>query len=267
MTKEADKKRIVVKVGTSTLTHKTGKTNIARMAKLVSVLSDLKNEGHEIILVSSGAVGIGAAKLGFKSKPDTTKGLQASAAVGQCELMFLYDKLFSEYGVIVSQLLFTADTLVNPAEKHHLIDTFNQLLEYDSLPIVNENDSVYVEELLNGDNDCLSANVAKLVDADMLIMLTDTDGLYDSNPSQNENAKLISKVDSITDEIFEIAGDAGEKGTGGFLTKIKAAKVATDAGVPVIIMNGEKPTALYKAISGESVGTYFSIRREDEKNA
>ncbi|MGN0521506.1 MAG: glutamate 5-kinase [Eubacterium sp.] len=260
MAKEEGKKRIVVKVGTSTLTHKTGKTNIARMAKLVSVLSDLKNEGHEIVLVSSGAVGIGAAKLGFSSKPDTTKGLQASAAVGQCELMFLYDKLFSEYGVIVSQLLFTADTLENPLEKHHLIDTFNQLLDYGALPIVNENDSVYVEELLNGDNDCLSANVAKIIEADLLIMITDTDGLYDSNPSENENARLISRVDRITDEIFEIAGGAGEKGTGGFLTKIKAAKIATDAGVPVIIMNGEKPTAIYKAVAGVSIGTYFSAK-------
>ncbi len=262
MAKEEGKKRIVVKVGTSTLTHKTGKTNIARMAKLVSVLSDLKNEGNEIVLVSSGAVGIGAAKLGLGKKPETTRGLQASAAVGQCELMFLYDKLFSEYGVIVSQLLFTADTLENPMEKNHLIDTFNQLFEYDSLPIVNENDSVYVEELLNGDNDCLSANVAALIEADILIMLTDTHGLYDSNPSENADAKLISKVDNITEGIFEAAGGAGDKGTGGFQTKIKAAKIATDAGIPVIIMNGEKPTALYKAISGESIGTYFSAKGE-----
>lgn len=262
MAKVDEKKRIVVKVGTSTLTHKTGKTNIARVAKLVSVLSDLKNAGNEIVLVSSGAVGIGAAKLGFAKKPTTTKGLQASAAVGQCELMFLYDKMFSEYGVVVSQLLFTADTLVNDEEKGHLLDTFNQLLEYDSLPIVNENDSVYVEELLNGDNDCLSANVAALIDADLLILLTDTDGLYDDNPSENENAKLIPQVDRITDDIFEIAGDAGEKGTGGFATKIKAAKIATDAGIPVIIMNGEKPTSIYKVLDGQSIGTYFSAKGE-----
>lgn len=260
MTKIEGKKRIVVKVGTSTLTHKTGKTNIARMAKLVSVLSDLKNAGNEIVLVSSGAVGIGAAKLGFSAKPKSTKGLQASAAVGQCELMFLYDKLFSEYGVVVSQLLFTADTLANPLEKGHLIDTFNQLFDYDALPIVNENDSVYVEELINGDNDCLSANVAKLIDADLLILLTDTHGLYDSNPADNENAELISRVDEITDDIFEIAGGAGDKGTGGFLTKIKAAKIATDAGIPVIIMNGEKPTSIYKVLEGENIGTYFSAK-------
>lgn len=262
MAKIEGKKRIVVKVGTSTLTHNTGKTNIARMAKLVSVLSDLKNEGHEIVLVSSGAVGIGAAKLGFSAKPKTTKGLQASAAVGQCELMFLYDKLFSEYGVVVSQLLFTADTLTNKAEKEHLLDTFNQLLDYDALPIVNENDSVYVEELLNGDNDCLSANVAQLIHADLLILLTDTDGLYDDNPHKNKNARLISQVDEITDDIFKIAGDAGEKGTGGFATKIKAAKIATDAGIPVIIMNGEKPTSIYKVLEDKSIGTYFSAKGE-----
>lgn len=262
MSKSDGKKRIVVKVGTSTLTHSTGKTNIARMAKLASVLSDLKNEGHEIVLVSSGAIAVGAVKLGFARRPVSTKELQASAAIGQCELMFLYDKFFSEYGVTVSQLLFTAETLEHPEQKNHLLDTFNQLLEYDALPIVNENDSVYVEELLNGDNDCLSATVAELIDADLLILLTDTDGLYDSNPSQNPNAKLISIVDKIDEKIFEIAGDAGEKGTGGFATKVKAAMIATNAGIPVIVMNGEKPTSIYKALQGESVGTYFSAKGE-----
>lgn len=258
MAKIDGKKRIVVKVGTSTLTHKTGKTNISRIAKLAMVLSDLKNEGHEIVLVSSGAVGIGAAKLGLAAKPKTTKGLQASAAVGQCELMFLYDKLFSEYGVVVSQLLFTADTLVNDSEKEHLLDTFNQLLDYNALPIVNENDSVYVEELLNGDNDCLSANVAQLIKADLLIMLTDTDGLYDDNPSKNENAKLISKVDVITDDILAAAGGASAAGTGGFATKIKAADIATGAGIPVVIMNGQDPNLIYDVLNNKSVGTYFS---------
>ena len=256
------KRRIVVKVGTSTLTHNTGKTNIARMAKLVSVLSDLKNAGHEIVLVSSGAIAVGAVKLGFKSKPDTTKGLQASAAVGQCELMFLYDKLFSEYSVVVSQLLFSADTLENPQETAHLIDTFNQLLEYDSLPIINENDSVYVEELLNGDNDCLSAKVATLINADLLILLTDIDGLYDDNPSVNSDASLITRVDEITDELRAVAGGAGEKGTGGFATKLKAAEIATDNGIPVVIMNGAKPTDIYKVLDGISIGTYFSVKGE-----
>lgn len=256
------KKRIIVKVGTSTLTHRTGKTNIARMAKLVSVLSDLHNMGHEIVLVSSGAIGIGYTKLGLKSKPKTTKGLQAAAAIGQSELMFLYDKFFSEYGIVVSQLLFTSDALKRDDGRHHLIDTFNQLIEYGSIPIVNENDSVSIEELHNGDNDRLSANVATLINADLLVLLTDTDGLYDSNPSENKDARLISVVEKITPEIVAVAGGAGEKGTGGFATKIKAAKIATDKGIPVIIMNGQKPTDIYKILNGEQIGTKFLAKGE-----
>lgn len=257
---EFEKKRVIVKVGTSTLTHKTGKTNIARVAKLVSVLSDLHNMGHEVVLVSSGAIGIGTTKLGLKKKPSTTKGLQAAAAVGQSELMFLYDKFFSEYGIVVSQLLFTSNVLYNDG-KQHLIDTFNQLLEYGSIPIVNENDSVSIEELHNGDNDRLSALVATLIHADLLIMLTDTDGLYDSNPSENPDAKLIEFVEKITPEIESAAGGAGEKGTGGFATKIKAAKIATGEGIPVIVMNGKKPTDIYKILDGKSIGTKFSAQR------
>lgn len=256
------KKRIIVKVGTSTLTHQTGKTNIARMAKLVSVLSDLHNMGHEIVLVSSGAIGIGYTKLGLKSKPKTTKGLQAAAAIGQSELMFLYDKFFSEYGIVVSQLLFTSDALKRDDGRHHLIDTFNQLIEYGSIPIVNENDSVSIEELHNGDNDRLSANVATLIGADLLVLLTDTDGLYDSNPSENKDARLISVVEKITPEIVAVAGGAGEKGTGGFATKIKAAKIATEKGIPVIIMNGQKPTDIYKILNGEQIGTKFLAKGE-----
>ncbi len=251
------KKRYVIKVGTSTLTHKTGKVNIARMNKLVSVLADLHNMGHEIILVSSGAVGIGMGRLNLKKRPTQTKELQALAAIGQGELMFMYDKLFGEYDVVVSQLLFTFDVLENADSRAHLLDTFNQLLSYGAIPIVNENDSVSVEELLNGDNDCLSATVAALTDADMLIMFTDTDGLYDSNPSENENARLIELVERITPEIENLAGGAGSRGTGGFSTKIKAAKIATEAGVPVVIANGAKPTKIYKIIDGESVGTKF----------
>lgn len=252
-----DKKRIVVKVGTSSLTHKTGKTNIARMEKLVLVLADLHNMGHEIILVSSGAVGVGAGKLGLKCRPSATPELQAAAAIGQGELMFLYDKFFSEYGVIVSQLLFTAEELDDNESKAHLLNTFEQLINYSAIPIVNENDSVSVNELLNGDNDCLSATVAALVKADLLIMLTDTDGLYDSNPSENKNAKLIETVEKITPEIINCAGGAGSRGTGGFATKLKAAEIATSAGVPVVIMNGEKPSRIYKVLDGKSVGTRF----------
>lgn len=256
-------KRIVVKVGTSTLTHSTtSKTNIARIAKLVSVLSDLKNAGHEVVLVSSGAIGIGTGKLGLSARPNTTMGLQAASAVGQCALMGLYDKLFSEYGVIVSQLLFTTDALEHKEQKMHLLDTFNQLLAYGSLPIVNENDSVSVEELLTGDNDCLSAYVAGLIDADLLIMLTDKDGLYDADPRENENANLIERVEKINGDILAVAGAAGAKGTGGFITKIKAAEIATNSGIPVVIINGSKPTAIYKVLEGKSVGTYFCAAKE-----
>ena len=257
MPNENKKKRIVVKVGTSTLTHETGKTNIARIAKLASVLSDLKNAGNEVILVSSGAIGVGTGKLRLGEKPKTTKGLQAAAAVGQCELMFLYDKLFSEYGVVVSQLLFTSDELYNEESKGHLVDTFNQLLEYECLPIVNENDSISVEELINGDNDCLSARVAEITGSDLLILLTDTNGLYDCDPATNPNAKLIESVDEINDDIRALAGSAGKRGTGGFATKIKAAEIAVNSGIPVVIMNGSKPTDIYKVLEGIPVGTHF----------
>lgn len=252
-----EKKRIVVKVGTSTLTHKTGKTNIARISDLVNVLADLHNMGHEIILVSSGAIAIGTSRLGLKSKPDTIMGKQAAAAVGQGELMFLYDKFFGEYDVVVSQLLFTYDALENSDNKEHLTNTFNQLLKYGSIPVVNENDSVSIEELLNGDNDCLSATVAELIGADMLILLTDTDGLYDGNPSENPEARLIDIVEEITEEIEAFAGGAGKRGTGGFMTKVKAAKIATSAGIPVVVMNGADPKKIYDVLNGENVGTKF----------
>lgn len=251
------KKRIVVKVGTSTLTHDTGKTNIAKISELVRVLADLHNMGHEVILVSSGAIGIGTARLGLGKKPKSIKGRQAAAAVGQGELMFLYDKFFGEFDIIVSQLLFTYDALEKEDNKTHLTNTFNQLLEYGSIPIVNENDSVSIVELLNGDNDCLSATVAELIEADILILLTDTDGLYNSNPSENKNAKLIPVVEKITDEIEAVAGGAGENGTGGFATKVKAAKIATAAGIPVVVMNGNDTTKIYNVLNGESVGTKF----------
>lgn len=252
-----EKKRIVVKVGTSTLTHKTGKTNIARISDLVNVLADLHNMGHEIILVSSGAIAIGTSRLGLKRKPDTIMGKQAAAAVGQGELMFLYDKFFGEYDVVVSQLLFTYDALENSDNKEHLTNTFNQLLEYGSIPVVNENDSVSIEELLNGDNDCLSATVAELIGADILILLTDTDGLYDGNPSENPEARLIDIVEEITEEIEAFAGGAGKRGTGGFMTKVKAAKIATSAGIPVVVMNGADPKKIYDVLNGGNVGTKF----------
>lgn len=251
------KKRIVVKIGTSTLTHDTGRANIALIAKLASVLSDLKNAGHQVVLVSSGAIAVGMSRLRLEERPSEIQCLQAAAAVGQSELMFLYDRLFSEYDVVVSQLLITFGELEKPESKANLINTLNQLLEYGCLPIVNENDSVSVEELVNGDNDCLSATVAVITDADLLIILTDTDGLYDSNPCENPNASLISTVEEINDDIKSLTGSAGKRGTGGFITKIDAAEIAVQAGIPVAIINGGKPTNIYKILKGEKTGTFF----------
>ncbi|MCC8023102.1 MAG: glutamate 5-kinase [Clostridiales bacterium] len=254
-------KRIVVKVGTSTLTYETGRANIKRMAKLVSVLSDLRNAGYEVVLVTSGAISIGVGKLGLKERPVDVKGRQAAAAVGQCELMFLYDKLFSEYTHVVAQLLISRSDVEHPEKRQNLINSFEQLFAYQVIPVVNENDSVSTEELAAerfGDNDCLSAYVAQLVGADILIMLTDIDGLYDGHPGQDASARLIPVVAQIDDHIRKIAGaSASSRGTGGMATKIHAAQIATDAGIPVVIMSGEKPTDLYQVLEGNAIGTYF----------
>lgn len=253
-----DVKRIVVKVGTSTLTYSTGKTNIRRMHKLVSVLSDIVNSGVEVALVTSGAIGVGVGKLGLKEKPSDTAGKQAAATIGQCELMFMYDKLFGEYGHTVGQLLITKSDVENDERRHNLINTFNKLFEFGAIPVINENDSVAVEEIVYGDNDSLSAIVAKLVDADALIILTDIDGLYDANPNDNEDAKLISLVTEIDEDLYKIAGGKGSTlGTGGMVTKLHAAEIAMNAGIDTIVMNGENPTEIYKALDGKQVGTFF----------
>lgn len=255
--------RIVVKVGTSTLTYGTGKTNIRRMAKLVSVLSDLQNSGKEIILVSSGAIGVGVGKIGLEESPEDTKGRQAVAAIGQTELMFMYDKLFSEYGHVVGQILLTRGDVDDPVRKQNLVNTLSQLLEYGAIPIVNENDSVGVEEIVFGDNDSLSAIVAKLAQADALIILTDTDGLFDADPRNNPEAKLIPVVKDITDDVKVLAGGRGtSRGTGGMVTKLMAAEIAVNAGIDTVIMNGEYPTDLYKLLDGRQIGTFF-VKKEN----
>lgn len=251
-------KRIVIKVGTSTLTYENGKTNIRRLAKLVSVLADLHNAGCEVVLVSSGAIGVGVGKLGLPSRPTDTMGRQAAAAVGQCELMFMYDKFFSEYGQKVGQLLITKGDVECEERRTNLTNTFDRLFEYGAVPIVNENDSVSIEELVFGDNDCLSANVAKLIHADALIMLTDIDGLYSGNPREDPDATLIVNVERIDDDLKALAGGTGSnRGTGGMITKLNAAEIATQAGIPAIIMNGSTPTDLYKTVEGRQVGTFF----------
>lgn len=258
-----DVKRLVVKVGTSTLTYNTGKTNIRRMHKLVSVLSDIVNSGIEVALVTSGAIGVGVGKLGLKERPSDISGRQAAATVGQCELMFMYDKLFGEYGHTVGQLLITKSDVDSEERRKNLVNTFEKLFYYGAVPIVNENDSVAVDEIVYGDNDSLSAIVAKLVNADALIILTDIDGLYDDNPNENEDAKLISQVDEITDELIAVAGGHGSRfSTGGMVTKLHAAQIAMDAGIDTIVMNGAAPESIYKALDGKQIGTFFTGKKD-----
>ncbi len=251
-------KRVVFKVGTSTLTYSGGGINIRRMEKFVKVLSDLKNQGKEIVLVTSGAIGIGMGKMGIKEKPSLTREKQALAAIGQCELMDFYARLFSDYNHTVAQLLLTKDVVDNELLKTNAINTFETLLSFGAIPIVNENDSISAEQIEFGDNDTLSALVAKLIGADLLVLLSDIDGLYDANPNQNPNAKLISVVDEVNDEIRALAGEAGtSRGTGGMITKLTAATIANNCGIDMYIMNGADPEIIYDLLDGKQVGTRF----------
>lgn len=262
MINKKDIKRIVVKVGTSTLTYDTGKINIRRMSKLAQVLSDLKNAGIEIVLVTSGAISVGVGKLGLKERPHDTPGRQAAATVGQCELMFLYDKFFGEYGNITGQLLVTKDDFDDEERHRNLHNAFMKLFEYGAIPIVNENDSVAVDEIVFGDNDSLSAHVAEIVDADTLIILSDIDGLFSANPREDENAVLIHSVDKITDDILALAGGSGtSRGTGGMITKLHAAQIASAAGINTVVMNGSDPEEIYKLLDGRQIGTLFKAHR------
>ena len=254
-----DSHRIVVKVGTSTLTHNTGHLNLRRIEKLVKVLSDMKNHGIQVVLVSSGAVSAGVAKVGFGRIPASTEEKQAMAAIGQSELMKLYDKFFSDYGHTVAQILMTKDVLSNPVRRSAAENTFNRLLEMNCIPIVNENDSVSTDELTKfGGNDILSAYVAQLCGADVLLNLSDIDGLLDSDPRTNPNAKLIERVETLDDSVFAIAGGAGsDRGTGGMIAKLNAAKIVTESGIPMFILNGPDPEILYELHDGGHNGTYY----------
>ena len=261
-----DSKRIVVKVGTSTLTHSTGHLNLRRIETLVKVLSDMKNSGIQVVLVSSGAVSAGVAKVGFGRIPSTPEEKQAMAAIGQSELMKMYDRFFSDYGHTVAQILMTKDVFSNPDRRSAAENTFNRLLEMHCIPIVNENDSVSTDELTKfGGNDILSAYVAKICDADLLLNLSDVDGLYDSDPRSNPDARLIDRIDEINDEIISIAGGAGtDRGTGGMIAKLNAARLVTEAGIPMFIMNGHDPELLYTLLDGGHVGTYFkAVKKQD----
>lgn len=256
-----DVKRIVIKVGSSTITYGTGKRNFSRIDRLAREIADLANQGKEIILVSSGAVAVGVDRLGLAAKPKTIPGKQAAAAVGQGVLMHTYEKIFAEYGQIVAQVLLTRMDSVDRHRYTNSRNTFLALLDYKVIPIVNENDVVSIDELKIGDNDNLSALVAGIVDADLLIILSDVDGLYTANPQKDPNAKLVPEVTDITQEIEESAGDAGSNvGTGGMFTKIQAAKVATSSGIHMVIASGEEKDAISRILEGEEVGTLFVSR-------
>lgn len=253
------KKRIVIKVGTSTLTHKTGRLNIRRMERLVKTLADIQNSGREIILVSSGAIGLGMSKMGLRERPKDTPMKQACAAVGQCELMYMYDKLFGEYNLNVAQILLTRYILETP-RKNNVENTFYKLIEHNIIPVVNENDTVAIDELelAVGENDSLAAHVGMFCHADLLIIMSDIDGFFDGDPRSNPDAKLIPVVDKIDDKIRALAGDAvSGLGSGGMITKINAAEIAMDAGFDMAIINGRNPDILYDLFDGKQVGTVF----------
>lgn len=250
--------RIVIKVGSSTITRPNGKLNLSLIDKYARVLTDIHDAGNDVILVTSGAQVVGTAKLNLKSRPKATEYRQAVAAVGQCELMSIYDKAFNEYGTRVAQVLLTKDVVDNRERKKNLVNTFKALIKYNCIPIINENDSVEVDEIKFGDNDTLSALVASTLKADKLVMMTDIDGLFDSDPHLNPSAKRIDTVAVIDEKIRNLAGEtSSSKGTGGMITKISAAEIATKNGIDAYITNGSNPEKLYDILNGENVGTHF----------
>ena len=259
-------KRIVVKIGTSTLTYPTGRLHIRRIEQIVRVLSDLKNSGKEIILVTSGAIGVGTARLKLPERPKETRMKQAAAAIGQVELMYLYDKLFMSYGHTVAQILMTRVITDRDNTRANLVNTFDSLLELGVIPIVNENDSVAVEEIEHDDiafggNDTLSAIVATLVGADALVLVSDIQGLYDRDPREDPDARLIPVVSDIDEHILSLAGGAGSPlGSGGMVTKLEAARMVTEAGVDMAILDGSQPEKLYDLFAGKPAGTYFPAK-------
>lgn len=254
--------RIVIKIGTSNITYSTGCLNLRHIQKLVEVISDIKNSGHEVILVSSGAIAMGTGKLNLSERPSDIAGKQACAAVGQCELMYTYDRLFGEYNHTVAQILLTAPDLANGDRREKFQNTVERLLKLSALPIINENDTVATEEIEFGDNDTLGAEVATAAHADLLILLSDIDGLYTKDPRSNPDAEFIPEVHELTADIMALGGGAGSKhGTGGMETKLKAAKIATGAGCDMVIMNGDSLEGLYSLMDGNNVGTRFYAKR------
>jgi len=254
--------RIVVKVGTSTLAHSTGRMNIRRVEQLCKTLSDVKNAGHEVILVSSGAIGMGVGKLSLKERPTDIPTKQAAAAVGQCELMYTYDRLFGIYNHTVAQLLLTGSDVEDDVRRTNFHNTMFRLLELGALPVINENDTVATDEIVIGDNDTLGAIVATTVEADLLILLSDIDGLYTADPRKDPAATLIPVVEALTPQIMALGGGNGSSlGTGGMVTKLRAAHIVTEAGIDMVIANGEKPEVIYDILGGAAVGTRFIGRK------
>ena len=255
--------KIVVKIGTSTLAYPSGRLNIRHTEEICKIISDLKNSGIEIIMVSSGSIGMGTGKLSLKERPSDMPTKQAAAAVGQCELMYTYDKLFSEYRHTVGQILVTASDIQHPERHTNFSNTLNRLLELGVIPIINENDSIATEEIVFGDNDTLAAIVATSAQADLLVLLSDIDGLYTANPAINKGAKLIPEVHELNDEIMALGGSSSSNlGTGGMKTKLSAAQICTEAGCDMIIANGSDPSVLYRIADGKPVGTRFYAKRK-----
>ena len=251
--------RVVIKIGTSTLAHPTGHLNIRRTEQLCKIISDIKNAGNQVILVSSGAIGMGVGKLGILKRPDDIPTKQAAAAVGQCELMYTYDRIFSKYHHTVAQLLITGDDVEEDTRHTNFTNTLNRLLELGAIPIINENDTVATAEIVIGDNDTLAAIVAQSVSADRLILLSDIDGLYTADPHKDPEAKLIHTVNEIDEALLGLAGaSASNQGTGGMVTKLQAAKICMNCGCEMIIANGNRPENLYDIMDGMEIGTKFT---------
>ena len=251
--------RVVIKIGTSTLAHPTGHLNIRRTEQLCKIISDIKNAGNQMILVSSGAIGMGVGKLGLLKRPDDIPTKQAAAAVGQCELMYTYDRIFSKYHHTVAQLLITGDDVEDDTRHTNFTNTLNRLLDLGAIPIINENDTVATAEIVIGDNDTLAAIVAQSVSADRLILLSDIDGLYTADPHKHPDAALIHHVEKIDDALLSLAGaSASNQGTGGMVTKLQAARICMNSGCEMIIANGNRPENLYDIMDGMEVGTKFT---------
>lgn len=258
-----DYKRVVIKVGTTSLTHSNGKLHLKKIERLTWVLSDLRNRGVEVVLVSSGAIAVGAVRLGLAERPRDTIGKQASSAVGQAILMQIYEKFFTEYNQKVAQILVTKDIFDHEKRRKNASNTMNRLLEMGVIPIVNENDTVATDELVEfSDNDTLSAYVAKCLESNLLIILSDIDGLFTDDPNKNTEASIIDVVEEVNDDIYKIAGGAASQfGTGGMVTKVKAAKLLNDSGIDMVIASGDEPTVLFDILEGEKIGTLFVSKK------